>query len=344
MNGRKLAATVLLSLLVGGAIGGGVWAASLSPAPPPKGTVGAPPDSGATTGIGPSTTWSVSPPTFLPTTAESGVMESIHVAVTGASSYFVYDWTGLPTPCETSNSSSLSCTPTEVGTSTVTVTVQNETGATVSNQASLTVANPLSAGSLDISPGTVNPGQSTSITVSPSGGVPPYSYSWSGLPTSCPGGSTLSTIACTTSQSGSYSIGVEVSDQDQAKSPASGQLSVNSGSGCTGNNCNGNGNGKGNGSGNGNGNGSNGLNLSGLFSFSGPLALIFLFGLILFVLILLIAITSTITAVVVLRRLPPRTKAGTAAPTIRCASCQSDVPAGSKFCPNCGKPPAEPKS
>ena len=94
-----------------------------------------------------------------------------------------------------------------------------------------------------------------------------------------------------------------------------------------------------NGNGNGNGNGNNSSNpfsslLSGLGGF---LSIVLVFGIIGFVTWILLVVGIWVIAVVLLRRLPKRTPGAASGSTMACAACGATLPAGSKFCSECGK-------
>ncbi|MCI4363220.1 MAG: hypothetical protein L3K13_02825 [Thermoplasmata archaeon] len=76
-----------------------------------------------------------------------------------------------------------------------------------------------------VSPGTVGVGNLTTIFVSASGGVTPYSYTYTMLPTGCISAN-LSSLDCYPSAPGSYSVTVEVRDVNQASVTASRTLTV----------------------------------------------------------------------------------------------------------------------
>ncbi|HEV2317423.1 MAG TPA: kelch repeat-containing protein [Thermoplasmata archaeon] len=82
---------------------------------------------------------------------------------------------------------------------------------------------PLLVGTPSASPNPATEGTSTQFSVSVSGGVPPYTYAWSGFPTGC-----ISTdanpLTCTPQESGNFSVSVTVHDTNGTKvvSPAFG--------------------------------------------------------------------------------------------------------------------------
>jgi hypothetical protein len=85
--------------------------------------------------------------------------------------------------------------------------------ATVRVNPALTVA-PVA---VDTISGNADVGQTVTLTVTASGGIPPYTYAWLGLPNECPGAD-AGQITCTPITTGSYSILVNV--QDSARTSA----------------------------------------------------------------------------------------------------------------------------
>jgi hypothetical protein len=191
-------------------------------------------------------------------------------------------------------------------------------------------ANPMIMATLTISPQQVTEGSSIQVTTTASGGdpMPEYSYQYFGLPSGC-NGYTSANFQCNPSSSGTYNeIYVVVSDNDGNQTNSNTvSLDVTSSSG----------------SGNGN-SGSSGNNssnpLSSLLSgFNGVLSLVLIVAIIGFVTWILLIVGVWIIAVVLIRRLPKR---GTASSSIvtpaarKCASCSASIPAGTKFCSECG--------
>ena len=262
--------------------------------------------------------------------------QSIHVTTTasGGTPPYAYEYNGLPNGCAAQNSPSFSCVPSQSGDATVNVTVTDSNGnVTYSNKVTLDIDPSLSAG-LTLSPNTVTEGQSINVDVSANGGTGSYSYNYFGLPAGC-GGETGSSFSCTPSQTGGFSIYVNVTDTNGAYSVSPTQnLQVNP--------ANSGGNGGGNGSGSHEGSsGNNSSNpLSGLLSgLSGFLSLVIIVGIIGFVSWILLIVGVWIIAVILIRRLPRRgtlIAPAAAVPTMKYPSCSANIPAGSKFCADCG--------
>ncbi len=181
---------------------------------------------------------------------------------------------------------------------------------------------PLQITSFDIQPQTVTVGNSVSFNVQATGGDPPYSYSWSGLPNGCNGGD-QSSWSCSPGSSGTYSVNVQVSDSGGNQTQTSGSLTVqnsgNSGSGSNGNN--------------------SGGNLSNLFSgLGGFLELALVGALVSFFLLVALTIGVLIIAVTLARRLPKPVRHGAT-----CPSCGVVAPPGARFCPSCAAALTPPK-
>ncbi|MFI5414067.1 MAG: hypothetical protein ACHQ16_00080 [Candidatus Lutacidiplasmatales archaeon] len=201
----------------------------------------------------------------------------------------------------------------------------SHSGARIS-PAAVVGATPVVSASLSISPGQVQKGQSISVTTTASGGTPPYTYSYTGLPGGCSGQNQAS-FSCNPSSTGSFSVQVTVTDMHGNQSTPSNSVSVDVTSSSNGN---------GNGNGNGGGNNSSG-GLSSLFSgFSGILSLLLIFGIVGFITWILLIVGVWIIAITLVRRLPKRGAAGSSSAFTKCAACSTPIPVGTKFCSECG--------
>ena len=166
--------------------------------------------------------------TVTPSTISVGTTATFTVGASGGYTPYAYSYLGLPGGCTSADLSSLSCTPTTAGVFQVTATVTDAKGAQVQGNATLTVQ-PQSTGgptitAFTISPARITLGGSTVFTTTVSGGVPPYTYSFTGLPSGCQ--STSPTFTCTPTATGSFAIYVDVTDTNGASYTASGALTV----------------------------------------------------------------------------------------------------------------------
>jgi hypothetical protein len=76
---------------------------------------------------------------FAPAIGGVGLVETFSANASGGTGALGYAWSHLPPGCSSSNASSISCTPTKVGTYNVTVTVTDRVGATANGSADLVV-------------------------------------------------------------------------------------------------------------------------------------------------------------------------------------------------------------
>ena len=139
----------------------------------------------------------------------------LNVTTTGGTGPLTYSYSGLPTGCLTQNASTLSCTPT-VGGGPFHIVVTVTDAKKLSGAGSLNLTVNQASGAPTISafsatPSSVNVGSSTVISVTASGGTPPLSYAFTGLPPGCTTTNKAS-FACTPSQVGNYTITVYVND------------------------------------------------------------------------------------------------------------------------------------
>lgn len=146
-----------------------------------------------------------------PTTINLGQSVTLTASVTGGTGPYSYIWTNLPSPCS-GTSNTTTCTPNVSGMYNISVQVKDTTGATVSATGTL-VVNPATvlSVSMTISPTTISLGQSITFSATATGGVTPYSYGWSGLPSGCTVGN-VNSFTCTPTATGVFTITVSVTD------------------------------------------------------------------------------------------------------------------------------------
>jgi hypothetical protein len=165
---------------------------------------------------------SVSTPSASPVSVDVGQSASFSTSETGGSGGLTYSWAGLPAGCSGSGAT-ISCSPTGVGTFSITVSVTDSNSYTSGSgalsftvHAVMTVANPTS------STPSVDVGQSVTFTTTASLGSGGYSYAWTGLPAGCSGAT--ASISCSPTTAGTSSVSVKVTDSNGA-SVTSGSLS-----------------------------------------------------------------------------------------------------------------------
>jgi hypothetical protein len=147
-------------------------------------------------------------------TASLEVGQSIQFAdtVSGGNGPYSFVWIDLPEGCSSADSNPLTCTPTVAGTSSVTVTVTDARGITLTSlPVSVAVVPGLTVGAPTASSSSIGVGGSLMLTAAASLGVTPYTYSWSGLPTGCTPAN-ASTIACSPTTAGTFEVTVRVTD------------------------------------------------------------------------------------------------------------------------------------
>jgi hypothetical protein len=121
----------------------------------------------------------------------------------------------------------LVCPPSSAGTYSSVVTVVDSNGnSATSDPVSLIVNGPLSAKPA-VSPNPIDQGQATTFAANASGGTPPYSYSWAGLPPGCPTSGGANVYCASVTASGSFTVTVTVNDSSGGSTQASATLTVN---------------------------------------------------------------------------------------------------------------------
>ncbi len=154
-----------------------------------------------------------------------GVTTTFHSSGSGIYGYATYAYTGLPTGCRSEDLAALTCSPSSPGLFQVGVTVQYPgTGASEAST-ELTVASLPAVATFDASSNPVAPDSSTSLAVEVAGGTGPFTFSYGGLPSGC-SSSNVSTLTCTPTVSGRFSISVLVTDRFDRSANGTLQLTV----------------------------------------------------------------------------------------------------------------------
>jgi len=164
---------------------------------------------------------------FMPSTVAGGSESTLEVVVTGGYGWLAYTYGHLPPGCASANTSSLSCTPGAAGQYTVEVEVQDSGGRAAFANASLvvTAGSPPVIESFYATPQNITTRGTSTLEVSVSGGVGWFSFRYVGLPQGCATANT-SSLSCTPTVTGSFSVGVNVTDQFGAWADATTRLNV----------------------------------------------------------------------------------------------------------------------
>jgi hypothetical protein len=118
--------------------------------------------------------------------------------------------TGTALPCAVQGDR-LTCTPSNPGTLAASVAVTDSLGVSVHALAELTVLPSLSILAFSASPAPVSPGSPVALRLSLSGGAPPYSVTYLGLPAGC-ASANVTNLTCRPSASGSFTVEAVVVD------------------------------------------------------------------------------------------------------------------------------------
>ncbi len=153
--------------------------------------------------------------TSEPPSIDLGQPVNFTVVASGGTGAYRFTWTGLPSGCAPANRSDLACRPVLPGSTTVRVNVTDAGGITVTapslpftTQPTITLPIPLANRT------SADTGQSTTFTVTPSGGLPPYSYDWTPPFGAVCGPGTGPTFNCTFTGNGSIGIAVTATDSN----------------------------------------------------------------------------------------------------------------------------------
>ncbi|MDG6913399.1 MAG: YncE family protein, partial [Nitrososphaerota archaeon] len=141
--------------------------------------------------------------------------------VTGGAGPFTFQYSpsSAISGCASATTSELNCTPTSVGTFTVTVNVTDSLGAGSQFTSTTIAVSPAIKTTLTVSSATPLLAQTVAVVANASGGRAPYNYTYLGLPYGCYS-KNISSIGCLPTQSGWYNITVVVRDLNNATATA----------------------------------------------------------------------------------------------------------------------------
>ncbi len=126
----------------------------------------------------------------------------------------VIGWSGLPGGCSaaSTNSTSVACAPTALGTFLVSATITDSNGLSAASPTEpLVVSEVLSGGAVDASTHALDVGQALALSAEFVGGGGSRTFAWSGLPTGCVAANEA-VLTCSPTEAGRFSPTVEVHD------------------------------------------------------------------------------------------------------------------------------------
>ncbi len=167
---------------------------------------------------------------YCTNTVNAGDQLEFVASATGGTKPYTYSWnfgdgtSGTGSPANHSYSKTGTVDPILTVTDAKGATNASGQGCTLTIASGMTLTSPLSA-----NPNPVGTGNSTTLSVSVTGGTSPYSYAYRGLPAGCTS-QNLASFSCTPSAAGSYPITVYVNDSAKHTVTSSTLLTVQGGS------------------------------------------------------------------------------------------------------------------
>jgi hypothetical protein len=151
--------------------------------------------------------------TVAPKVIDLGQSFNLTVTSAGGATPYTLAYVNLPAGCNSASTSPLLCKPTANGTyPTLKATVTDANTAVVTTTpVSVTVNPKLGIGGFVAAPSNFTNGTGTYLNVSVSGGTTPYTFSYTALPPGCTT-SNVSSLKCTPSAYGNYTVSVTVKD------------------------------------------------------------------------------------------------------------------------------------
>jgi uncharacterized protein (TIGR03382 family) len=115
-----------------------------------------------------------------------GQFLGLQAVVSNGTGPFGYVWQGLPGGCIPGFGPDFQCLPTALGATAVAAVVTDAAGISSESSAVGVTVYPVVAGTVRLAPAVIDLGQTATVTVALTGGAPPVSASFTGLPPGCP--------------------------------------------------------------------------------------------------------------------------------------------------------------
>jgi YVTN family beta-propeller protein len=144
---------------------------------------------------------------------DAGQSDQFSASTGGGAGGYAYDWTGLPPECGESAVATPRCILPTARAWTIGLSIVDGNGFRVAaaKDVEVTALTDPTAAPVTVDPSTLVLGENTTISSGGTGGDPPYTYTWSGLPSGCPT-TTEAQFQCTPSRIGTFAISVNVTD------------------------------------------------------------------------------------------------------------------------------------
>lgn len=160
------------------------------------------------------------------TAFDLGLATILNVTPSGGVGPFTYSYSGFPSGCSGPNTSTISCTPLQVGNDTVRVHVVDSLGDSANGTVSFSVHPDPSVRSFTTSYAVVTLGTSTMLSVAIGNGTAPFSYTYTGLPAGCTSPDSPQST-CLATKAGAFEIRVNATDANEFRATKEVFLLVN---------------------------------------------------------------------------------------------------------------------
>src|SRR5208282_2504706 len=142
-----------------------------------------------------------------------GQTTNLSATVSGGSGVYNYDWTSLPTGCDSAASASLHCVPTSSGSFSVSVNVTDSLGYRANATITYVVDNDPNVSTPTASITPIDERENVTFRTTASGGSGGLTFSWTGLPVGCSSSDTA-TLTCMPTGNGIFDVGAQVTDSN----------------------------------------------------------------------------------------------------------------------------------